>query len=142
MSSMKSKSLRDCNARALDRNTPSQCVKSEHNPIPDNIQDTELMQNYARGECSNEETPHKNTGKHPNEIFISEIKALGHNKRPLLKVIRANCLDCCCYQASEVRLCTCTTCNLFPYRMGTNPFRQFSPLSDKQKSALKNGRVS
>lgn len=38
-----------------------------------------------------------------------------------LKAIRAKCLDCCCGQANEVRLCACTDCTLFPYRMGKNP---------------------
>ena len=34
------------------------------------------------------------------------------------KAIRLKCLDCCCYQPSEVRLCPATDCPLFPYRMG------------------------
>ncbi|MBL4802234.1 MAG: hypothetical protein JKY45_10095 [Emcibacter sp.] len=132
------------NTEASINHIPSQHVKNEHNPIPDNIQDTELLQNYARtrGESTNVETPHKNTGKNPNEIFIKELAALGHYKKPLLKVIRENCLDCCCHQSLEVRLCTSEDCSLWPYRMGTNPFRQTIPISEKQKTALKNGRAS
>jgi hypothetical protein len=34
------------------------------------------------------------------------------------KAIRAKCLDCCCYQPKEVRLCTGTDCALWPYRRG------------------------
>ena len=34
------------------------------------------------------------------------------------KAIRAKCLDCCCGQAIEVRLCPCKTCPLYSYRMG------------------------
>ena len=41
-----------------------------------------------------------------------------------LKAIRLKCLDCCCYQANEVRLCTATKCPLFAYRMGHNPALQ------------------
>lgn len=41
-----------------------------------------------------------------------------------LKAIRAKCLDCCCGQANEVKLCACTDCTLFPYRMGKNPTRK------------------
>ena len=40
-----------------------------------------------------------------------------------LKSIRAKCLDCCCDQAQEVRLCPSQTCPLWPFRMGKNPNR-------------------
>jgi hypothetical protein len=39
-----------------------------------------------------------------------------------LKVIRAKCIDCCSGQVGEVRKCVATTCPLWPYRMGENPF--------------------
>lgn len=58
----------------------------------------------------------------------------GHTKKPLLKVIRDKCLDCCVYQPSEVRLCQATDCDLWPYRMGENPFRKHK-LTDGQKQA-------
>lgn len=38
-----------------------------------------------------------------------------------LKAIRAKCLDCCCWQPTEVRLCPVKDCPLYPYRMGHNP---------------------
>ena len=34
------------------------------------------------------------------------------------QAIRAKCLDCCCGQANEVRLCPVTKCPLWNYRMG------------------------
>ena len=37
------------------------------------------------------------------------------------KAIRLKCLDCCCGSANEVKLCTCDSCPLFPYRFGHNP---------------------
>jgi hypothetical protein len=40
-----------------------------------------------------------------------------------VKAIRAKCIDCCCGQLKEVRLCTVRKCPLYLYRMGTNPFR-------------------
>jgi hypothetical protein len=43
--------------------------------------------------------------------------------RPILDVIRAKCLDCSAGQADEVRKCVAVTCALWPYRMGSNPFR-------------------
>lgn len=41
-----------------------------------------------------------------------------------IKAIRAKCLDCCCGNSNEVKLCTCTGCALYPYREGHNPFIQ------------------
>ncbi len=40
-----------------------------------------------------------------------------------MKAIRAKCLDCCCGQANEVKLCPCVDCTLYPYRFGKNPTR-------------------
>jgi hypothetical protein len=39
-----------------------------------------------------------------------------------LKVIRAKCVDCCGGQVGEVRKCVATTCPLWSFRMGHNPF--------------------
>ena len=41
-----------------------------------------------------------------------------------LKSIRQKCLDCCCGQMAEVKLCPCEDCALYPYRMGHNPSRK------------------
>ena len=41
-----------------------------------------------------------------------------------LKAIRQKCLECCCQQSAEVRLCPCEDCALYPYRMGHNPNRK------------------
>ena len=41
--------------------------------------------------------------------------------RTPLKAIRAKCLDCCCNQAVEVRLCAAENCPLWEYRMGHRP---------------------
>lgn len=38
-----------------------------------------------------------------------------------IKAIRRKCLDCCCGQNKEVRLCPVIKCTLYPYRMGTRP---------------------
>ena len=34
------------------------------------------------------------------------------------KAIRQKCLDCCCGQANEVRMCTATNCPLWSFRLG------------------------
>jgi hypothetical protein len=62
-------------------------------------------------------------GRNPRSVKAQEWVAAGISRSPLLKVIRAKCLDCCCYVESEVRKCTATGCALWPYRMRKNPFR-------------------
>ena len=42
-------------------------------------------------------------------------------KATLLQAVRAKCLDCSCYQPSEVRLCPATRCALWPFRLGKDP---------------------
>lgn len=50
-----------------------------------------------------------------------------------VKAIRAKCLDCCCGQQNEVKLCPCTDCVLYPFRMGKNPYRKLN-LTDEQRA--------
>lgn len=38
-----------------------------------------------------------------------------------MKAIRAKCLDCCCGQTKEVRLCPVKKCPLYLYRFGKRP---------------------
>lgn len=38
-----------------------------------------------------------------------------------LKAIRAKCLDCCCHQSNEVKLCAAINCPLHSFRFGKNP---------------------
>lgn len=42
-------------------------------------------------------------------------------RRTPMQAIRAKCLDCSNGQYKEVRLCTCTNCDLHPFRMGKRP---------------------
>lgn len=37
-----------------------------------------------------------------------------------LRAIRAQCLECVCWQPEEVKLCTSPLCSLFPFRFGTD----------------------
>jgi len=58
------------------------------------------------------------------------------NRKPIeapLKAIRANCLECMGGSVDGVRECTAPTCWLYPYRMGTNPFR--ASKSERQMEA-------
>jgi hypothetical protein len=83
-------------------------------------------------------------GRDPRQVS-SEILSLYHRAQNPLKALRARCLDCCCGNASEVRKCTAVECPSWPFRMGTNPFRQKRVLTPEQKLAmaerLANGRA-
>mgnify|MGYP001285816022 FL=1 len=41
-----------------------------------------------------------------------------------INAIRKKCLDCCCWQPKEVRLCPVIDCANYPYRMGTRPSKE------------------
>ena len=62
-----------------------------------------------------------------------------------IKAIRAKCLDCCCNNSSEVRLCPASDCPLHPFRFGKNPYRTKREMTDEQRAAaaerLKRARV-
>lgn len=51
------------------------------------------------------------------------------------KAIRQKCLDCVYDDANEVKLCPTTTCPLYPFRFGTNPFNK-KTLTDKQRAEM------
>ena len=74
-------------------------------------------------------------GKHPGEVPL-EILSRYHGGNNPLEALRARCLDCCCGSASEVRKCTAVACPSWPFRMGTNPFRQKRVLTADQKLAI------
>jgi hypothetical protein len=74
-------------------------------------------------------------GKIPSEV-PTEILSLNHGEKNPLKALRARCLDCCCDQPSEVRKCISVECPSWPFRMGTNPFRQKRNLSTEHKQRM------
>jgi hypothetical protein len=63
------------------------------------------------------------------------LQVLGHQPMPVLKAIRAKCLDCSGGIQAEVRDCLVRNCALYPFRMGSNPWR--APVSDEQRSAAR-----
>lgn len=63
------------------------------------------------------------------------------NLKSPLKTIREHCLDCCNGAYSEVKLCPCKNCKLWPYRFGRNPNRKSNKtLSPEHLDKLKKGR--
>jgi hypothetical protein len=77
-------------------------------------------------------------GRDPRRMERDELATL-HEPLPVLKAIRAKCLDCCCYQEAEVRRCTAINCPLWPFRMGTNPWRA-PPTEARRAAAVEAGR--
>ena len=57
-----------------------------------------------------------------------------------LRAIRAKCLDCCCDQPLEIKLCPCTKCPLHPFRMGKNPFYKRSMTEEQRIAAAERFR--
>lgn len=50
-----------------------------------------------------------------------------------VKAIRAFCIECFGDSPREIVNCTATTCPLYPFRMGTNPYRAKRELTEQQK---------
>jgi hypothetical protein len=73
-------------------------------------------------------------GKDPRQLTLAELQGLGHEKQPLLKVIRTNCVECAGGSEAEVRRCRMHHCPFWPYRMGTNPFHK-QALTEEQRAA-------
>ena len=71
-------------------------------------------------------------GKHPGDVPSDFLSQKFRAQNPL-KAIREKCLDCCCGNASEIRKCVAVDCALWPFRMGSNPFRKRRELSPAQK---------
>lgn len=54
-----------------------------------------------------------------------------------VKAIKEKCLECCCWQANEVKMCTVERCPLYPFRLGKNPYRKtvHRELTEEQRAA-------
>jgi hypothetical protein len=74
-------------------------------------------------------------GRDPRKMTAEELTELGHQRRPLLRAIRANCVECCAGLEAEVRRCRMSACPMWPYRMGTNPFSK-REYTEEQRAAL------
>lgn len=96
------------------------------------------MSNYKKG-CVMDENG-SFVGVHPKDLTEQELNDLGHEKMPLIEVIRQKCLDCTSHQMKEIRNCAVVKCANWPYRMNYNPFHKkgFSEeQTEKRKNTLK-----
>lgn len=53
-----------------------------------------------------------------------------------LKAIKKHCLDCRFGNRKEVVACDDEDCNLYPFRIGKNPFRGKRELSEEEKKEM------
>lgn len=60
-------------------------------------------------------------GRDPRGLTPSNFADAGVPLMPVMKAIRANCIDCCGGQAGEVRKCVFVACPMWPMRMGVLP---------------------
>lgn len=74
-------------------------------------------------------------GRDPRAVSRDELTAAGHKAMSPLKALRLRCLDCCCGQPAEVRLCTAVACPSWPFRMGRNPWR--GEVSEERREAAR-----
>ncbi len=62
-------------------------------------------------------------GRDPRQIPLPDWQAAKVTMPTLAEAARAKCLDCCGGQLREVRSCMALACPLWPFRMGSDPFR-------------------
>lgn len=61
-----------------------------------------------------------------------------YEKNPV-KAIRKKCLECSGDYINEVKECPVVECAVWPFRMGKNPFRKVTPMSEEHKQKLLEG---
>lgn len=54
-----------------------------------------------------------------------------------IQAIRAKCLDCCCGQVNEVKLCPAERCPLHQFRLGKNPNIKPREYTEEQREAMR-----
>lgn len=74
-------------------------------------------------------------GANPKTLSSEILGEMGHVPLPLLRVIRNFCIECCGGDRTEARRCVAVRCQLWPYRLGKNPFRQ-NNLDDERRAEL------
>lgn len=69
----------------------------------------------------------------PRKLSPEDFQRLGCQRTSRGNAIRQMCLQCMCGSAREVLLCGSGGCPLWPFRMGTDPWR--APMSDEQRAS-------
>lgn len=74
-------------------------------------------------------------GRDPRHMTPTDLEACGLKRQSRGDALRAKCLDCCAGSVAEVRRCALIDCALWPFRMGTDPWREPRVLSEEQRVA-------
>ena len=75
-------------------------------------------------------------GLRPDDAGSVLLHRCGLPRRSALAAMRLKCLDCCSEVASEVAKCAAVGCPLWPFRMGTDPYRRKVERSPEQRAEL------
>ena len=71
----------------------------------------------------------------PREMTPADLTAQGFARTSRGEAIRAMCLQCVGTH-NEIRLCECSNCPLYLFRMGTDPWREKVELSDERRAEM------
>jgi hypothetical protein len=69
------------------------------------------------------------------KVTPEKLLAIGFEPMSPLKAIRRKCIECSGENPKEVAECCSTTCLLWPFRFGKNPWKK--PLSDARREELR-----
>lgn len=75
-------------------------------------------------------------GRDPRRMDAVELEALGRPRISRGDAIRAKCIECAGNSPAEVRRCGAIDCALWPFRMGTDPYREKREMSDEARAVI------
>lgn len=73
-------------------------------------------------------------GRDPRTLSSCDLEAMGRPRINRASAIRAKCIEFCAGSPIEVRRCGAIDCALWPFKMGTDPYR--APISEERRAAL------
>lgn len=71
------------------------------------------------------------------ERFTDENGEFMYETNPVQAIKKKCKFDCCSGDEESWKNCNCTTCFLWPFRLGKNPYRSKREISDEQKNKMK-----
>ncbi len=74
-------------------------------------------------------------GRDPRKLSPAQLTEIGLERQSRGDAIRAKCMDCVGQNVAEVRRCSAVDCSLWPFRMGTDPWREAREMTEEQRAA-------
>jgi hypothetical protein len=75
------------------------------------------------------------SGRDPRRMSPEALEAAGVQRQSRGAAIRRHCFDCAGGSTAEVRRCALSSCPLWAFRMGTNPWSNRAPMPEDQRQA-------